>query len=271
MDYSILFLISIVIVAFAGFAGNIIVIIVYIFDRNLHSFTNYFFVNLSIVDILIVIVCLPVGIFDVVMEGVWIFGKFYCHFEVFVEGVLLSVSSLTLISISIERFLAISRPLHNQKRAKQRRKVFDAKNLKSSWAIFLIYLIAPFLIELDRSLMRYFENRIQKFETTRDDLLNIQMIQDLFLSSFASFLSSSGGHKAYIKICPMIKSILYLFEQEPISGHKDDFNTWNNNSGIFDLSLMSRIFLIAAMLGSFLKAFNSIQSTRVNLYFLGIK
>lgn len=112
MDYTILFLISIFVVAFAGFAGNIIVIIVYIFDRNLHSFTNYFFVNLSVVDILIVIICLPVGIFDVVMEGVWIFGKFYCHFEIFVEAVLLSVSSLTLISISIERFFAISRPLH---------------------------------------------------------------------------------------------------------------------------------------------------------------
>lgn len=112
MDYTILFLILITIVALAGFAGNIIVIIVYIFDRNLHSFTNYFFVNLSVVDILIVLICLPIGILDVVMEGVWIFGKFYCHFEIFIEAVLLSVSSLTLISISVERFLAIFRPLH---------------------------------------------------------------------------------------------------------------------------------------------------------------
>ena len=112
MDYTFTLLISIIIVALTGFFGNIIVIIVYIFDRNLHSFTNYFFVNLSVVDILIVLICLPIGILDVVMEGVWIFGKFYCHFEIFVEAVLLSVSSLTLISISIERFLAIFRPLH---------------------------------------------------------------------------------------------------------------------------------------------------------------
>lgn len=111
-NYVIIFFVSILSVAVMGFLGNIVVIIVYLFDKSLRSFTNYFFVNLSFVDLLIVIICLPVGLLDLIHEGVWILGEFVCNFQYFIEGVLISVSSLTLISISIERFFAISQPLH---------------------------------------------------------------------------------------------------------------------------------------------------------------
>ncbi|CAF0929624.1 unnamed protein product [Brachionus calyciflorus] len=112
MDYTVLFFISILTVALIGLIGNIVVIIVYTFDKSLRSFTNYFFVNLSIVDILIVLVCLPVGLLDLLMEGAWILGEIACKLEFFIEAVLISVSSLTLISISIERFYAIFQPIH---------------------------------------------------------------------------------------------------------------------------------------------------------------
>lgn len=109
--YIVLFFIIILTVTVIGFLGNIVVLIVYLFDKKLRSFTNSFFVNLSIVDILIVLICLPVGLLDMIYEGYWVLGEFMCNYQHFIEGVLISVSSLTLISISIERFLAISQPL----------------------------------------------------------------------------------------------------------------------------------------------------------------
>jgi hypothetical protein len=102
-----------------GLVGNVIVIIVYTLDDKLRSFTTYFFVNLSLVDILIGLFCLPIGLLDMYTGGEWILGRFVCHVSFFAESTFFSVSSLTLIAISIERLCAIVRPLQvNQKRSK---------------------------------------------------------------------------------------------------------------------------------------------------------
>lgn len=111
-DYTSIYFFLIILIGLIGFSGNVIVIIVYLFDKKLRSFTNYFFVNLSIVDILIVVLCLPVGLLDMLNEGVWVLGKLVCNVEFLIESVFLSVSSLTLISISLGRFFAIQKPLH---------------------------------------------------------------------------------------------------------------------------------------------------------------
>lgn len=110
-QYVLFFVIIMGVVAFVGLVGNIVVIIVYLFDKNLKSFTNYQFVNLSITDILIVLTCLPVGMLDMINEGEWILGEFVCYADHFIENLLTSVSSLTLISISIERLLVTIFPL----------------------------------------------------------------------------------------------------------------------------------------------------------------
>lgn len=110
-DYVTVFFVAIVLIGLIGLVSNIIVIIVYIFDKKLRSFTNYFFVNLSIVDILIVVLCLPVGLSDMFNDGKWMLGPFSCRIGFFIENVFLSVSSLTLISISLGRFFATKSPL----------------------------------------------------------------------------------------------------------------------------------------------------------------
>lgn len=117
-----------------GLVGNVVVITVILLKRELRRFTNYFFVNLSISDILVLIVCIPTLIQDIHLPDEWIYGKFLCkqnnyykilnlkkkilnfnfykgeiHF--FLEYSLTSVSSLTIILISFERYAAISAPL----------------------------------------------------------------------------------------------------------------------------------------------------------------
>jgi hypothetical protein len=94
-----------------GFFGNIIVIIVYLYDKRLRSFTNYFFVNLSVVDILLIITSLPMALLDLVNNGIWTLGELVCNYQHFLEATLVSCSSLTLLSIGLERYFAISRPL----------------------------------------------------------------------------------------------------------------------------------------------------------------
>ena len=78
--YLLLFCALLVLVALLGFAGNLVVIIVYLSDKTLRSYKNYFFVNLSLTDILIVTNCLPIVINDIVNEGYWKLGEFFCNF-----------------------------------------------------------------------------------------------------------------------------------------------------------------------------------------------
>jgi hypothetical protein len=72
------FMTLILTVSVIGLIGNILVIIVYLFDKSLKSSVNYFFINLSITDILILIATVPVGLGDSIYEGEWIFGYFVC-------------------------------------------------------------------------------------------------------------------------------------------------------------------------------------------------
>lgn len=110
--YIVIFMIFISLVTLVGLFGNIIVIIVYTFDKNLKSSTNHLFINLSLTDILIVLTCFPVALMDLINYGEWTLGEFICHMDYFMENLLTSVSSLTLISISLERLYVTVFPLH---------------------------------------------------------------------------------------------------------------------------------------------------------------
>ena len=63
-----------------GLMANLLVILVYLFNKNMKNHSNYFFANLSLSDILVITVCIPVAISDLVYDGEWIFGYFYCKF-----------------------------------------------------------------------------------------------------------------------------------------------------------------------------------------------
>ena len=74
-----------VLAAMLGFSGNLVVIIVYVSDKTLRSYKNYFFVNLSLTDILIAANSLPIVINDLVNDGLWKLGKFYCELKNFLR------------------------------------------------------------------------------------------------------------------------------------------------------------------------------------------
>lgn len=101
--YSLIFII--------GFFGNSLVIIVAYLNRiNQHN-THYCLVNLSIADLLLIIVCMPSAILDLFSKEVWYLGAFFCKIIPWLEHTVAHASILTIVSISIERSLAIALPL----------------------------------------------------------------------------------------------------------------------------------------------------------------
>ena len=61
-----------------GILSNFMVILIYLSNNILKNHTNYFFANLSLSDIMVLAVCTPITIADLIFDGEWVFGYFYC-------------------------------------------------------------------------------------------------------------------------------------------------------------------------------------------------
>jgi len=60
-----------------GLVANLIVIVFYAKNKSLRK-NAYFFLNLSVSDLLVIIICLPITISDLFSPDRWYFGVFYC-------------------------------------------------------------------------------------------------------------------------------------------------------------------------------------------------
>lgn len=73
------FIIAYTFVFLLGFFTNIKVIFLYMFNKNLKKYKNYYFVNLSVSSLIILFQCVPISITDLITKGEWEFGPVYCN------------------------------------------------------------------------------------------------------------------------------------------------------------------------------------------------
>ena len=99
------------IIFLVGISTNLLVIGVFVLGNKFRQFTNYFFINLSIADILVLLICIPIAITDLFSPDEWNWGEIYCKWYHFCEYLFTSVSSFTIMIISFERYYAITKPL----------------------------------------------------------------------------------------------------------------------------------------------------------------
>lgn len=99
-----------VILGCLAFVGNMIVVVSLFRKRNRLSRVSYFIMHLSLADLLVVIMHVPM---DLIWEAVffWYAGNFLCKLLMFLRNVGLYLSAFILVSISVDRVLAITRPL----------------------------------------------------------------------------------------------------------------------------------------------------------------
>ncbi|XP_015781284.1 tachykinin-like peptides receptor 99D [Tetranychus urticae] len=90
--------------------GNTIVIWLVLAHKRMRTVTNYFIVNLSIADIMVSTLNVIFN-FTCMLNGDWPFGTLYCKISNYIAIVSVSASVLTLMAISIDRYVAIIYPL----------------------------------------------------------------------------------------------------------------------------------------------------------------
>ncbi|GFS46519.1 octopamine receptor Oamb [Trichonephila inaurata madagascariensis] len=91
--------------------GNLLVVMAVFASAKLRTVTNFLIVSLAISDLLVGLAVLPYSISLEVLE-LWIFGELWCQMWLAVDVWLCTASILNLCAISIDRYLAITRPVH---------------------------------------------------------------------------------------------------------------------------------------------------------------
>ncbi|XP_017482164.1 PREDICTED: allatostatin-A receptor [Rhagoletis zephyria] len=99
--------------ALTGFFGNTLVILVVVFNQQMHSTTNLLIVNLAVADLLFVVLCIPFTATDYITEY-WPFGDIWCRSVQYLIVVTAFSSIYTLVLMSIDRFLAVVHPIRSR-------------------------------------------------------------------------------------------------------------------------------------------------------------
>ncbi|XP_077992212.1 growth hormone secretagogue receptor type 1-like [Glandiceps talaboti] len=94
-----------------GIIGNVLVLLVVCCNKDMRSSTNYFLVNLSVADLLVLVFCMPIALLETYVIRPWLLGEAMCKLVPFLEYSAAQASVLTLVFISVERYVAICFPL----------------------------------------------------------------------------------------------------------------------------------------------------------------
>jgi len=114
-----LLLSSFVVVALAG---NLLVIVAVVTDRNLRRTGNYFIVSLALADALVAAAVMTFAIANDV-TGRWLFGVRTCLVWMSADVMCSTASILNLCAISLDRYVHVRSPLHYDRLVTHRRSL----------------------------------------------------------------------------------------------------------------------------------------------------
>lgn len=120
-----------------GITGNVLVCYVVCRNKAMHTVTNLFITNLALSDILLCFLAVPFTPLYTFLER-WIFGNLLCHMVPFSQGVSVYISTLTLTSIAMDRFVVIIYPFRH------RMKLATCISLITSIWIISLMLTLPY-------------------------------------------------------------------------------------------------------------------------------
>ncbi|XP_071760252.1 histamine receptor H2b [Centroberyx gerrardi] len=121
-------------------AGNVLVCLAVGLSRRLRRIANCFVVSLAVTDLLLGLLVLPFSATLELRRGSWPLGGALCNIYISLDVMLCTASILTLLAISVDRYLAISAPLCYSRRVTPLRVTLA---ITAIWALSLAVSFVP--------------------------------------------------------------------------------------------------------------------------------
>ncbi|XP_076361629.1 RYamide receptor-like [Tachypleus tridentatus] len=118
-------------ICFAAIGGNGIVCYIVLADQHMRTVTNFFIVNLAVGDLLMAVLCIPFTFVVNLILHRWPFGTTLCIVVTYAQAVSVFISAYTMIAISIDKYIAIIKPLRPR-----------MTKLQAKLLIFLVWMVA---------------------------------------------------------------------------------------------------------------------------------
>ncbi|CAF0811817.1 unnamed protein product [Rotaria sp. Silwood1] len=141
--------------AFLTVSGNSLVIIAFICEPTIRTYSNYFILNLSIADLLIGLICIPLYAHKIIL-GEWYLGYILCKLWLVFDYVVGSASTLCIVVISYDRYQMVSKGLNYISKTTIRRAL---KFVLGTWIIAILNYAPAILLWDWLSSSEPFQNR----------------------------------------------------------------------------------------------------------------
>ncbi|XP_028972731.1 dopamine receptor D4 related sequence [Esox lucius] len=126
--------------------GNVLVCLSVLTERSLKTATNYFIISLSVADLLLAVLVLPLYVYSEFLGGIWTLSTYICDALMTMDVMLCTASILNLCAISVDRYIAVVVPL------KYNRNQFSLRQLVLITATWVLSLgvASPVIFGLNR-------------------------------------------------------------------------------------------------------------------------
>ncbi|XP_053575630.1 neuromedin-U receptor 2 [Bombina bombina] len=136
-----------------GVSGNLLVCLVILKHHNMRTPTNYYLFSLAVSDLLVLLLGMPLEIYEMWSNYPFLFGAWGCYFRTVLFETVCFASILSVTTVSVERYVAIIHPFQAKLKSTRRRAL---RILITIWICSIIFSIPN--TSTHGILLQYFPN-----------------------------------------------------------------------------------------------------------------
>ncbi|TNN86732.1 Histamine H2 receptor [Liparis tanakae] len=187
--------------------GNMLVCLAVGLSRRLWRITNCFVVSLAVTDLLLGLLVMPISASVELRSGHWPFGGTLCNIYISLDVMLCASSILTLMAISVDRYLAISAPLSYSRRVTP---VKVTLAMIAIWALSLAVSVVPIHLGLNTA-----DYRVQHLDWDMgDEVKEGHYCQFEWMNNYALIYAFGSFYMPLLLMCGMYLCIFRVAREQ---------------------------------------------------------